>query len=980
MDYILNGIEKKIKRFEGTSDAKIYHQVRVEYAFNLILAYFWNKNFEEIGITDFVMQGNIIKEIQRPSIGTIASLIQKLDVNNEIGSNNTNGNSLSDYAELRNDLIGHGYSFEDDLKNFAISFDKWYKTLLSLNIPILNSNTNLIVCEKYNDITSDYSGTIYDYNGEIRSNWKCPGEVYDFEIGNVYASFEINTYFRLSPFVHIDPSTDDAVYTYRNVQQPLLGKIRYNRIDKSEKDYTKCWAEFEFVANNGIVKKQPNGSVINIFNPNYKRYIDVGSIKDKIYTFLTGKEKGSSVCVTLWGHGGNGKTATAQKICEELSLNDKRPFEFIIFLSAKDRELNKITGRIIPIASENRITNFDELVEKINSIIYSEKTTDINRFINERSKTLLVIDDYETFEDLDKERITKFIKQLNLNYHKVIITTRNSFLKIGDEIQTNELDPHDTNKFLLEVLVNEHDYKPLALQEVENMISHKEIKNEIHKITLGKPLEIIRFVNCFIQKGKLSDDFLYEMKRANTRSERNDFLYGRNYSQLAGDKIAQNIFVIIGLLTPLESLTSLVTHIKLILSIKEDDDNNFNSAIDKLVKLRLIEIDEDGSYKVDSKDILNIMKAEYDKRDSNFRSGTKAIYERIRSNITNDTDRALLNHVKTLRHQSNPETTIQQYKEILRQGKDFSENIKLEALLDLSDFLFNQRGDKEAAIKLFDEYFDKYYEFIVLKRYASYTWSVNKEKTIKILEEFYYNHSNRKIVLTKSQRIHLLGLIVMREGQLWNDKYEKDYNKRNQIKEELSRINKAFGHLLISQLKTSQIHQDFTSEELNDISLALETLVDICYRIFNKGLAIDICDFTLGKFPERFSVRFKKKRDKIVGYRSSYRQTKPLQDTNILKDTDFGEKLKEAISQLEIINLEPAETGYFGEIYKVYNDQTKYGYIKIISKEIVGRVYFRESSLKNVKFIELKIGDKINFGFGKITPVKFGAINIKKNL
>ena len=48
MDYILKGIEKKIIRFEGTSDAKIYHQVRVEYAVNLLLAYFWNKNFEEI--------------------------------------------------------------------------------------------------------------------------------------------------------------------------------------------------------------------------------------------------------------------------------------------------------------------------------------------------------------------------------------------------------------------------------------------------------------------------------------------------------------------------------------------------------------------------------------------------------------------------------------------------------------------------------------------------------------------------------------------------------------------------------------------------------------------------------------------------------------------------------------------------------------------------------------------------------------------
>lgn len=78
MDYILRHIDNKIRRFEGKADAKIYYQVKVEYSYYLLLSYFWNKNFQEIGITDFVMQGHIVKEIQRPSIGTIWSLIQKL--------------------------------------------------------------------------------------------------------------------------------------------------------------------------------------------------------------------------------------------------------------------------------------------------------------------------------------------------------------------------------------------------------------------------------------------------------------------------------------------------------------------------------------------------------------------------------------------------------------------------------------------------------------------------------------------------------------------------------------------------------------------------------------------------------------------------------------------------------------------------------------------------------------------------------------
>ncbi|HEY9005817.1 MAG TPA: NB-ARC domain-containing protein [Ohtaekwangia sp.] len=975
MDYILHLIEKKIKRFEGTAGSKIYHQVRVEYAFNLLLAYFWNKNFEELGISDFVAQGNIIKEIQRPSIGTIASIIEKLDLDKEIEKSKLEGTALTEYAELRNDLIGHGYSFEDDLENYASSFDKWYETLLGLQIPILSRKTNLIACEGYNEQTEDYLGTIYDSDGDENSNWKCPREIFEFEIGNIYASYETNIYFRISPFIHIEPRVD-SIYIYRSVQQLLLGKLRYNRIDKSDGDYTKCWKEFEFIANNGIVKKQPNGCIINIFTANYKRYIEIGSIKDKIYEFLTGKEKGSSVCVTLWGHGGNGKTATAQKICEELSLNEKRPFEFIIFLSAKDRELNKYTGKISSISGENRITSFEDLIEKINQLLFSIQSADTSKIISEKSKILFVIDDYETFEDIDKEQITNFIKQLNLNYHKVIITTRNSFLKIGDDIQTNELSANDTIHFLIEILANEHNYTALNLKEVERELQKPETKKEVHRITLGKPIEIIRFVNCFIQKGKFTEEFLREMKKVNSRSERIEFLYGRNYKQLSGDKIAQDIFVVIGLLTPSESLSSLVSHIKLILGNKDEDENEnaFNLALDKLVKLRLIEIDDDGSYKVDSKDILEIMKSEYDKRDPNFKSRTKAIYDRIKSYISSDTDKALLNHVKSLRHQSNPETTIQQYKEIIRQGRDFSYEIKQEALFDLGDFLFNHRGDKEAAVKLFDEYSDKFYSFNLVKRHASYTWSINKDKAIKLLESFYSKTLTKDITLNKHQRVHLLGLIVMREGQFWNDKFEREFSKRQQIKEELSRINRAYGHLLISNLKSlgNNIQKDLNSEELFDISLALESFVDLSFRIYNKSLALEVCELVLKNFPEKFNTRFKKKKEKLLGQRNSFRPSTP-QSTS----SDLGDQIKNALLHIEIINLELNESGYQGTVLRTYSDKTKYGYIMVNLKDVNGRVYFRESSLKGLKFDNLKTGDKVKFGFGKIAPTKFGAINVQ---
>ena len=75
----------------------------------------------------------------------------------------------------------------------------------------------MIICQGFDEATQEYTGTIYDYDGDIRSNWKCSKEVSEFEIGNLYASFESNSYFRLSPFIHIELS-DDGLYVFRNIQ------------------------------------------------------------------------------------------------------------------------------------------------------------------------------------------------------------------------------------------------------------------------------------------------------------------------------------------------------------------------------------------------------------------------------------------------------------------------------------------------------------------------------------------------------------------------------------------------------------------------------------------------------------------------------------------------------------------------------------------------------------------------------------------
>ncbi len=54
----------------------------------------------------------------------------------------------------------------------------------------------------------------------------------------------------------------------------------------------------------------------------------------------------------MWGHGGIGKTSAIQHVCEQLANTEYKKFDYIIFLSAKDRYYNYYKG-IIEVVNGN---------------------------------------------------------------------------------------------------------------------------------------------------------------------------------------------------------------------------------------------------------------------------------------------------------------------------------------------------------------------------------------------------------------------------------------------------------------------------------------------------------------------------------------------------------------------------------------------------------------------------------------------------
>ena len=107
-----------------------------------------------------------------------------------------------------------------------------------------------------------------------------------------------------------------------------------------------------------------------------------------------------------------------------------------------------------------------------------------------KSSCFIIIDDYETFASREKMKIEQWIKSLDINYHKVIITTRANTI-IGQEFQTNELSIEQTKNFLTEFIKNEYsDFYKHAMAGLNNKVIES-----IQSITSGRPLFLLQLVH-----------------------------------------------------------------------------------------------------------------------------------------------------------------------------------------------------------------------------------------------------------------------------------------------------------------------------------------------------------------------------------------------------------------------------------------------------------------------------------------------------
>jgi hypothetical protein len=857
MEYVRKKLERKISFLENSNtviDLKIYYQVRVEYLLIFCMAYLWNKN---ISLLDDEDKEYILSKIQRPSIGDILDICRKLDVTSDIFFIRRATESISKYPRVRNEKIGHGYVFEDGVEEYLKALSDIYHTLVEANIPIIKNNYDIVVVDRLEK--GFYTGVAYKPDGSEYTTWSCSEKVRQFDLENVYLHNN-EGYFRLSPFIEI--TSEDEIYIFTSIQEPLLGKVKYNKILQTGQ-FTRDWKDFveAEITSAGNKRKSSNGTILNVFENNYNKYIDIG-IKKKIIDFLTKTQH--SVSATIWGHGGVGKTATIQYVCEELSQSYMKKFDYIIFMSAKDRTYNYHLGKVQELSDS--ITSMEDIIRNINAIMFDLPTADINKIKEYKGQLLLIIDDYETLSSEEKDKVVDFIRNLNPNHHRMIVTTR-AYLKIGDEIQTNELNEEQTHKFFVRIL--ENDFSALPVENYKKVINEGENAKRLHFITTGRPLFIFQFAHTLIQHdlaGALKTDI------KNTQ-EAIDFLYGKIYNYLSNT--AKDLFVAISLLVSEKDLSNLINKLKYILNL-ENADEIFSNALLELVKLKIVEIKDDGFFMVYSQEILQKMTDYFDKKDDNFKGITKQRLLQISKDKKLDTEFALLQNADANRLTKNEEEVLSTYRSILNRTLSPLE-VKLQAILNMTSYLSTDRGKKESAVFVLEEYNHLFLnEPKFIKMYASYAWTIGSQESKTKAINALLKYCSQNGQLQKDENLELFGLLLtfrsifnitlkdeLKEAFKYREINRTIFNKRSlEIKDEFTQIWNYLGHVYFDFIKKADI-ATISSSARQNAATGLHQLAEVLIRINKYDKAKNLCEVVLEKFPFHFHPLFASKLIKI---------------------------------------------------------------------------------------------------------------------
>lgn len=958
MDFIIKRMNKLIENVgSGSLQEFTLVRERIEYSLMFVLAYLWNQSFDNLEISD---KSDIIEQLYNLQIGQIVGIIRNLDKSSKVLSKKAY-QQINDYPRLRNQRVGHGFPHDDKSEEIVKDFIDLFDKLVS-NASILSKNWILVFVKDYKNKV--FSGERFDAIDGIPDNWSCSDKIFPFEIGRLYAVDGDMNYVKLSPFIVIENSGEDKAI-FGNLKEKITGNVKYNYLFKTG-NMEKSWEELASIysAEDDNLKLSTNNTIMNSFVKNYDEYIDngIGITSIQVKEFLL-KNK-SNVSATLWGHGGIGKTACAQKICLELFNDACSHFTYIIFISAKDRVYNVITGKIQQFneTDEQRIKTFDDVIYTIGKCVsrhLSDENYNIecicNEIIESESKMLFVIDDLETIERSQIPLFEEFINRLDSHYHKVLFTTR-SKICIGQEIPLHEFDVSTSVSFVKSIIKN---YYPKNLRQFENICKAKDFVKALHDATDGRPIFLFQFAHIFAQQG-LSNDNWRELKRSESAK---DFLYGRIYTYLS--KQAQDLFCAVSrIISPEDVVFRKDVLFYIVRQFIEE--KMVEQYFEELKLLKVVELYEGNTYRVYSSEILKIMSDAYEKREiaykDTIRNNIRAIGDP--SAITTSIYQARYEEANKLRHSGNRLEVEEAYRSILKTSEAPFE-IRKRSLINMTNYISNEHLSHQSAIKAFEDFYGKFNnDSDVLKLYVQVLWTEGEKlKATNLLQQYvgkrdWKQNGNYEIygLYVAYRSDYYLDKLINLESNISIKRYSDKGASREyeQIIGDIIAFYEKNNVCLFEFLKNKKLH-DYQPKVRHNFEMAIAQSIKVALQLSKSS--IKYCKIGLQMSEYAISELSSHYRSGIVRHRDIFRHA--------LDNISNFDKLEDPrIAVGEMYDGVVMGVKHYGIFVQISKSISGLMHISNISDNYISCIYLNVhvgEIIKNVKLIDISVDDKYAF-------------------
>lgn len=692
MDYILTKISDAIDLCDpDEQDRYSLSRQRIEYSLMFLLGLSWNMNKERLSPDVFC---EIAKSFNNMAIGTAVGNIRKLDKENKIFKK-ANSDAINSYPTQRNNFYGHGYITYDN-ESCADIFDTIYKTLVN-TVDFLKEDVDLITVTGKED--NNFEGILCSPETGRPVRWICHESAFPHKTdykGSTYAKIN-NEYIKISPFVRlIDKGNKILIFT--SLEDSLSGKVRFARLLDSgvEEGFFEDFIMMSATDKNNR-NISPNRTIINSYKTNYKKYYSANLlVKDKLKNALV--KDNSTVCVTLWGHGGVGKTACIQKQIEEFFSAPRQYFQYIVFTSAKDKQYNTLIGKLERLDAD--IKTYRDIINIISQTMFEDYdaqqfSSDFSeyekRIIEIKYKVLFVIDDLETFPDEEKKKIQAFISKLDAHYHKVVITTRIKAFNLGTEIPTEEMNQEDSIIFLTQIIDSEYHKK---LEAFKKLVEDPHKAETIYIHTSGRPIFLYQLANIYATDG-------YKEKLIKSFTQAPDvrrFLYDDLYGYLS--EKARMLFICISQIVDEQDYTFNSSHLEYLFNEYE----TLETEMDELIKMRVIEYNSALMYKVYSSEIYQMMNDKYKAYpDQSFKSKITERLKEINLSAKNETVyETWLKKANSEAHYESEANVNVSYRRLIDNNSS-PQDIREKALINLANY-YMQNLKREEAQKVLEEY------------------------------------------------------------------------------------------------------------------------------------------------------------------------------------------------------------------------------------------------------------------------------------